>query len=32
MVTLETVWQTALTFPNVEKSTSWGAAALKSLP
>jgi hypothetical protein len=29
MVTLETVWQTGLTFPNVEKSTSWGAPALK---
>lgn len=29
MVTLETVWQTGLTFPNVEKSTSFGAPALK---
>jgi hypothetical protein len=29
MVTLETVWQTGLTFPNVEKSTTWGAPALK---
>jgi hypothetical protein len=29
MVTLETVWQTGLTFPNVEKSISWGAPALK---
>ena len=28
-VTLETVWQTGLTFSNVEKSTSWGAPALK---
>jgi hypothetical protein len=32
MVTLETVWQTGLTFPYVEKSTTWGAPALKSLP
>jgi hypothetical protein len=32
MVTLETVWQTGLTFPNVEKSTSFGQPALKSLP
>ncbi len=29
MVTLETVWQIGLTFPNVEKSISWGAPALK---
>jgi hypothetical protein len=29
MVTLETVWQTGLTFSNVEKSISWGAPALK---
>jgi hypothetical protein len=29
MVTLETVWQTGLTFPNVEKSTSFGEPALK---
>ncbi len=29
MVTLETVWQTGLTFPNVEQSTTWGAPALK---
>jgi hypothetical protein len=28
-VTLETVWQTGLTFSNVEKSTSWGAPALR---
>ena len=28
-VTLETVWQTGLTFSNVEKSTSRGAPALK---
>ena len=28
-VTLDAVWQTGLTFPNVEKSTSWGAPALK---
>ncbi|MGC2636030.1 MAG: hypothetical protein WA294_02555 [Acidobacteriaceae bacterium] len=29
MVTLETVWQTGLTFPNVEKSTSFAEPALK---
>jgi hypothetical protein len=29
MVTLETIWETGLTFPNVEKSISWEAPALK---
>ncbi len=29
MVSLETVWQTGLTFPNVEKSIYWGSPALK---
>jgi hypothetical protein len=29
MVTLATVWQTGLTFPNVEKGTAYGNPALK---
>ena len=28
-VTLDSVWQTGLTFPNVEKTTTFGAPALK---